>query len=103
MRDKRFVAKHRGGPLSMDEHRLIALWAADCAEHVLRILYRVEADQRPFEAIRQARAWAKGEVSIGNARKAAIAAHGAARDSDDAADYGGNSGRRTCRCNGAHG
>lgn len=85
MRDKRFVAKHRSGPLSTDEHRLMALWAADCAEHVLRIIYRIAAVQPAFEAIRQARAWAKGEVSVGNARKAAIAAHRAARDSDDAA------------------
>ena len=35
MRDQRFVAVHRGGPLDLERHRELALWAAACAEHVL--------------------------------------------------------------------
>ena len=85
MRDKRFVAEHRGGPLSMHNHRLLALWAAECAEHVLSALWKNDNDQRPFDALRQARAWARGEISVGEARKAAVAAHAAARVSQDAA------------------
>ena len=81
MRDKRFVAEHRGGPLSMPDHRLLALWAAECAEHVLSKVWKDDSDQRPFDAIRQARAWARGEISVGEARKAAVAAHAAARES----------------------
>ena len=38
MRDKRFKAEHRGGPLSLTKHRLLALWAADCVEHALSFL-----------------------------------------------------------------
>ena len=34
-RDPRFVAVHRGGLLDLPTHRLLAQWAADCAEHVL--------------------------------------------------------------------
>ena len=83
MRDKRFVAEHRGGPLSTHEHRLLALWAADCAEHVLSTVWKDDNDQRPLDAIRQARAWARGEFSAGEARKAAVAAHAAARESQD--------------------
>ena len=85
MRDQRFVAKHRGGPLSMHNHQLMALWAAKCAEHVLSALWNSDNDQRPFDALRQARAWAKGEISVGDARKAAVVAHAAARESKDAA------------------
>ena len=34
MRDRRFVAVHRGGPLDRERHRLLAVWAAECAEHL---------------------------------------------------------------------
>ncbi len=79
MRDKRFVAAHRGGPLSADLHRQLALWAADCAEHVLPIFTARSEDGRPQRAIAAARAWAKGESSVDDARAAAVAAHTAAR------------------------
>jgi hypothetical protein len=35
-------------------------------------------DQRPFDALRQAKAWARGEISVGDARRASAAAHAAA-------------------------
>ena len=85
MRDKRFVAEHRGGSLSLHNHQLMALWAAECAEHVLSTLWKVENDQRPFDALRQARAWARGEILVGDAQRAAVAAHAAARASNDVA------------------
>jgi hypothetical protein len=85
MRDRRFVAKHRGGPLSKNKHYLMALWAAACAEHVLSVLWKNDIDQRPINAVRQARAWAGGEISVGDARKAAVAAHASARASRNAA------------------
>ena len=34
-RDPRFVTIRRGGALTDSDHRLLALWAASCAEHVL--------------------------------------------------------------------
>jgi hypothetical protein len=80
MRDRRFVAVHRGGPLEPGRHRLLAAWGADCAEHVLALFEECSSDDRPRRAIETARAWARGEVSVGEARKAAVAAHAAARE-----------------------
>src|SRR5262245_12040490 len=80
MRDRRFVAAHRGGPLDRARHRLLAAWAADCAEHVLPLFTACSSDDRPQRAVEVARAWARGEVSVGDAQKAAVGAHAAARD-----------------------
>jgi hypothetical protein len=81
VRDPRFVTIRRGGTLTDADHRLLALWAADCAEHVLD---RFEAlrpdDPRPRQAIDLARAWARGEASMTAARTAAGHANAAARD-----------------------
>jgi hypothetical protein len=44
IRDKRFITIRRGGVLKYDDHRLLALWAADCAEHVLPIFQTVFPD-----------------------------------------------------------
>src|SRR5262249_28484676 len=78
-RDRRFVAAHRGGPLDGATHRLLAAWAADCAEHVLPLFQACSPDDRPRRAVEMARAWARGEASVGDARKAAVGAHAAAR------------------------
>jgi Imm-5 like putative immunity protein len=79
MRDRRFVAVHRGGLLDKERHRLLAFWAADCAERVLPLFEACSSDDRPRRAIETARAWARGEVRVGVAQKAAVAAHAAAR------------------------
>ena len=85
-RDPRFVALHRGGLLDVASHRLLASWAADCAEHVLPLFtVKYPEDHRPRRAIETARAWSRGEATVGEARKASVAAHAAARDSADAA------------------
>src|SRR4051794_15064822 len=86
-RDKRFLAVHRGGPLDLTRHRLLARWAADCAERVLpRFARRHPEDNRPSRAIEAARAWSRGEITVGAARAAAFQAHAAAREAtDDAA------------------
>lgn len=79
MRDRRFVAVHRGGPLDMSKHRLLAAWAADCAEHVLPLFESCHSDDWPRRAVEAARAWGRGEVPVGVAMQAAIEAHAAAR------------------------
>ena len=86
MRDNRYIAVHRGGPLTSERHRLLAVWAADCAEHLLP-LFRAQRpeDNRPALAIEAARAWARGEITVGTARDAAVAAHAAARDAGEGA------------------
>lgn len=80
MRDPRFVTIRRGGTLTDPDHRLLALWAAACAEHVLQLFQSAQPeDARPRHAIDQARAWARGEVTMTEARTAAGHANGAAR------------------------
>jgi hypothetical protein len=85
MRDRRFVAVHRGGPLTPADHALLARWAADCAERVLPLFTRHSSDARPRQAIDTARAWAKGDIKTGVAIKASVAAHAAARETTERA------------------
>jgi hypothetical protein len=83
-RDRRFVALHRGGSLEPASHRLLASWAADCAAHVLPLFTRTYPDdERPRLAIEATRAWALGEITVGQAREAAFRAHAAAREASD--------------------
>jgi hypothetical protein len=85
-RDPRFVTVRRGGTLKDDDHRLLAVWAADCAEHVLHFFEQAHpGDGRPRRAIGQTRAWVRGEITMTEARAAAFAAHGAAREASGAA------------------
>jgi hypothetical protein len=85
-RDPRFITIRRGGTLSDSDHHLLALWAADCAEHVLHYFEAVRPDDpRPRHAIEQARAWVRGEVSMSESRTSAGHANGAARDLGGAA------------------
>ncbi|WP_391527841.1 putative immunity protein [Pirellulimonas nuda] len=80
MRDKRFIAAHRGGPLALIDHRLLAGWALDCAEHLLPMFRRHSLDSRPQHAIEIGRSWVRGEIKTGVAQRAAVAAHAAARE-----------------------
>ena len=81
VRDPRFITVRRGGSLQDDDHRLLATWAADCAEHTLHHFEQARPhDDRPRRAIELARAWARGEVTMTEARTAAGHANAAARD-----------------------
>ena len=81
IRDPRFITVRRGGSLADDDHRLLAIWAADCAQHVLHHFEQARPkDDRPRRAIDLARAWARGEIKWSEARTAAGHANGAARD-----------------------
>nr|WP_218855853.1 hypothetical protein [Nocardioides daedukensis] len=74
--------------LTDPDHRLLALWAATCAEHVLTIFESERAeDPRPRRAIEHARAWVRGEVTMMESRAAGGHAMGAARDLQGAARY----------------
>ena len=87
-RDPRFVTIRRGGTLTDSDHQLLALWAAACAEHVLDLFESAQPeDPRPRQAIEQARAWARGEITMTQARTAAGHAMGAARDLSGAARH----------------
>jgi hypothetical protein len=82
------VTIRRGGTLTDPDHRLLALWAASCARHVLDLF---ESDQpqdpRPRQAITQIRAWVRGEITMTQARAAAGHANAAARDLSGAARH----------------
>ena len=80
MRDKRFVAEHRGGPLKKEQHYQLMRWACDCAGHVLPLFGEIP-DERLKNALLIAREWAQGNASTGDAMRASVAAHAAARES----------------------
>ncbi len=87
-RDPRFITIRRGGTLTDADHRLLAVWAAACAEHVLPFFESAKpADPRPRHAIEQARAWARGEVKMSQARASGGHAMAAARDLSGAARH----------------
>jgi len=88
VRDSRFITVRRGGSLEDQDHRLLAVWAADCAEHVLHHFEQARPkDDRPRRAIDLGRAWARGEVTWWEARTAAGHANAAARDLSGAARH----------------
>ena len=80
VRDPRFITSRRGGTLTDPDHRLLALWAALCAEHVLDHFESARpGDIHPRRAIELGRAWVRGEVTMTEARTAAGHANAAAR------------------------
>lgn len=65
--------------LSDPDRRLVAAWAADCAEHVLH-LFQAEApdDSRPQDAIARAHAYSRGELeAAGEIRRRFVAGRAA--------------------------
>jgi hypothetical protein len=88
VRDPRLITIRRGGTLEDADHQLLAVWAADCADHVLGLFQRERPhDDRPRRAIELGRAWARGEIRMTEARTAAGHANAAARDLRGAPRY----------------
>src|SRR5262245_48310173 len=87
-RDPRFITVRRGGTLQDSDHHLLALWAADCAQHVLPLFEAIQPnDERPRRAIELAHAWTRGEITMTQARTAAGFANAAARGLGGAARH----------------
>ena len=87
-RDLRLITLRRGGTLTDENHRSLAEWATLCAEHVLHLFaHRQPGDTRPQDALDACRAWIRGEVRMGDARRAAFAANAAARGLPDPAKF----------------
>lgn len=79
-RDPRLITIRRGGLLTDEDHHLLALWAATCAEHVLHLFEGEQpGDPRPRQAIEAVRAWTRGEVRMMASRAAGGHAMAAAR------------------------
>jgi hypothetical protein len=74
MRYKRFVAEHRGGPLTKDQHKQLILWACKCVD----ISKKVE--ERLTNAFKIAKEWTKDNASVGDARNASLDAIGVANE-----------------------
>ena len=84
--DPRLVTIRRGGTLTDEDHHRLAIWAADCADHVLHLFEEARpGDDRPRRANELVRAWVRGEVTWQVARTAAFAANAAAREVSGAA------------------
>ena len=80
-RDPRLITVRRGGTLTDSDHRLLALWAAMCAERVLHLFESVEpSDPRPRLAIEQVRAWTRGTIKMSESRASGGHAMAAARE-----------------------
>lgn len=80
VRDPRLVTIRRGGSLTDADHRLLALWAAECAEHVLLLVEAAcPGEPRPAAAVEAVRGWVRGEVPMMRSRAAGGHAMGAAR------------------------
>jgi hypothetical protein len=72
--------------LSEDDRRVVAVWAADCAERTLSLFEaQAPSDTRPRDAIDGVRAFARGEMRIGPVRALSVSAHKAAREVGDPA------------------
>jgi hypothetical protein len=82
MRDKRFVAEHRGGPLKKEQHLQLMKWARKCSDHVLP-LFGKKTDDRLINALLVAKAWENGKATVGDARKAAVQAIAVANEFSD--------------------
>lgn len=82
MRSKRFVAIHRGGELSPEEHRELMRWAISCSRRVLGY-YGKELDEPLANAIRVSEGWLKGKASTGDAIVASRKVHSLAKTIED--------------------
>lgn len=99
MKGKRFIdasmSKDIAELVKRSEHRVLANWAADCAERVLPFFENERPnDRRPREAIEACRDWAStGMFSMREVRDTALLAHAAAREmaEDDPARFAARS------------
>lgn len=86
--DARLITVRRGGSLSDNDHHLLAIWAAKCAEHVLAYFESAYPnDNRPRIAIDLTLAWAIGEIRTTEVKKAAYYSNSAAREAAGAAKF----------------
>ena len=70
--------------IEQQTHRTLVLWALDCARHLLPLFEGAyPQDRRPREAMDAAKAWARGEILMPEAKRAARATHAAAAEAAD--------------------
>jgi hypothetical protein len=81
------MAEGSAQALSLEDRRLVATWAADCAERVLGVFEAAVADDdRPRDAIARARSFGRGELdAAGEIRRRFVAGRAAQGLGDSAA------------------
>jgi len=84
MRDRRFVAEHRGGPLTKQQHTELLQWASTCVKHVLLHIGE-HSDSSLKKILDVGEAWKNGQASVCDARNAALAAIAIAKGLEDPA------------------
>lgn len=57
VRDPRLITIRRGGTLTDADHHRLAIWAADCADHVLHHFENVRPDDDRQRRIRNDLCW----------------------------------------------
>ncbi|MBD2752511.1 hypothetical protein IC230_06405 [Spirosoma sp. BT704] len=82
MRDRRFVAEHRGGPLGKQQQHDLLEWASACVKHVLDRIGE-QSNQPLLDILKVGHAWKQGKASVGDARKAALNAIAMAKQLED--------------------
>lgn len=82
MRDKKFVALHRGGELSAEDHMQLMGWAIFCFRRVMT-LYPCDKPALLTKAIKTAEDWQAGQCSTGRAIQASREVHAFAKTIGD--------------------
>ncbi|MGE4454862.1 MAG: putative immunity protein [Sphaerochaeta sp.] len=82
MRNRLFVAEHRGGLLSPDDHRSLMKWALLCTEHLGEYL-TVPQQEVIISALEIGHRWSEGDARTGEAMKASRAVPAFARTVED--------------------
>ncbi len=82
MRDKRFVAEHRGGLLAIGDHRNLMKWALVMTEHLQTYLPQ-PIDSLLNDALIVGKLWSEGLVGTGEAIKQSRAVHKYAQTVED--------------------
>jgi hypothetical protein len=77
-----FIAEHRGGSLTKENHCKLIKWARECSEHVMFLIDK-NTDNRLIYALDIANKWETGIVPTGVAMKASLGAHAVAREVED--------------------
>ena len=82
MRNRLFVAEHRGGLLSLADHRSLMKWALLCTEH-LGEYYVLPEEEVITSALEIGHRWSEGKAMTGEAMNASRTVHAFARTVED--------------------
>lgn len=74
MRDKRFVAEHRGGLLTIEDHRCLMRWALMMTDHLYPYLHHPH-EPLLLDALTVGKQWSEGLVGTAEAIKQSRAVH----------------------------